>query len=499
MEEGLKISLGKDSLWYVPAEVIPALLGFLVIPVYTWLFTPEEYGDYSLAMATVSMLAIFTYVWLNNSNLRFFSIYRNKNELGTYYTTSFFFIGTSVGIICVLIYVLAWLHVLTGVLLNYALVITCLLASTSIFTTLQTTLRSDRKAKYVSLFTCVSQVMAVVLALTLIFVFHMGIVAILLGEFIIEMLLMIIIVIRFDVIRNIRLKFLSRYALQEFFAFGSPFIIMSVCNWILSTSDRYIIEYFLNPHAVGIFYASSQLGNMPITMISTILIMAGYPILIDNYEKNGDKSTSFLITTILKYFLIIIIPVVLGISILAPDFTSLLGNQYSGASAIIPIIALGAALQGMRMYTGQGLQLKNKTLVMSIMYCAIAIVKIAASLILIPLYGVSGAAMASIVAGLCFVALTWVLSCRCLYSKFPVGSTVKSVASGAVMCVGIYAMKMIAFPEASALSFLVLTALGMVIYFPVILYLGELREEFGLVRMRIATDARMVKVINRLL
>lgn len=483
----------------MPAQVIPAVLGFLVIPVYTRLFTPEEYGNYSLALATVSMFAIFTYMWLQNSTLRFFSHYRNKNELGTFYTTTFFYLGTTIVIISLLICVLAWLRILSGFLLDYTLVIAGLLISTSLFMTLLTILRSDRRANYVSLFSCIAEVMTVAIALALIFAFHMGVIALLLGELAIKILLTGFILIKFDVIPNISLKYLDSHALWEFFSYGSPFILMSVSNWILSFSDRYIIQYFLNPGAVGIFFASAQLGNTPIDMISTVLVMAGYPLLIDNYEKNGDQSTSSLLTTILKYFVVIIIPLVLGIFILAPDFTSLIGNEYSAASAIIPIMAMGAAFQGMRMFTGMGMQLKKKTLVMSASVIVVAIVKVAASLVLIPLYGVPGAAAASIIAGFCFVVLAWVLSSRYLYCKFPWGSTVKSVTSGAVMCAGVFAVKMIAFPGASPVSFLVLAMLGMIIYFPVMVYLGELREEFGLVRTRIAADARMGKVIDRLL
>jgi O-antigen/teichoic acid export membrane protein len=499
LEDGLKTSLGKDSLWYVPARVIPALLAFFVISIYTRLFTPDEYGSYSLAIATVSMLAIFTYMWLNSSNLRFFSIYRNRNELGKYYTTTFIFIGTSVVVISAIFYILAEMHVLSGVLLDYALAITCLLISTSVFLTLQTILRSDRRANYVSLFTCVSEVMAVVFALALIFIFHMGAIAILLGQFFIEMILIAVIVTNFDILKNIRLKYLSPHALQEFFVFGAPFILMSVSNWILSYSDRYIIQYFLDPRAVGIFFASTQLGIMPIDMISTILVMAGYPILIDNYEKNGDRSTSSLITTITKYFLITIIPLILGIFILAPDFTSLIGDQYAEVSAIIPIIAIGAAFQGMRMFTGMVLLLKKKTLVMCAIMILVAIIKVASNLALIPLYGVLGAAFASVIAGFFFVALNWVIGNQSLYCKFPLGSTVKGIISAVVMCAGVLATKIAVFPQASPASFFILVAVGVLIYFLVILRLGELREEYGLLKSRIMADARKVKVINRLL
>lgn len=495
--DGLVNNLGKDALWYVPGRIVPALLGFLVLSVYTRLFTPEDYGNYSLILATVSMLTIFTSMWLNNSNLRFFPAYRNNKRLDEYFSTTFFIIGISVILTSTCFYTLVELRVLSGALFQFALVIVGLLFSSSFFQTLLTILRSDRRANYVSLFTCISSGMSIVFTLALIFIFHAGVIAIPLGQLMIDVIICAVIMFKFGFIRHIRWNSFSVPAFKEFVAFGSPFILMSVCNWILAYSDRYIIEFFQSKHEVGIYYAASQLGTMPTEMISTIAIMAGLPILIDNYEKNGEKYAGSLITFIIKYFLLIMIPLIFGIYVLAPDFSSLIGNLYMEGSAIIPVIALGTAFQGLRMYTSISLQLKKKTIIMSVIMILVAAVQLASNLVLIPAYGIAGAAFSSVIAGVFFVAATWVISIRILYWKFPVGSFVKSVISSVVMCAGVFIVKMIVFPQPSPVSFVVLVILGVSIYFLFIVRIGELRGEFRLIKERIMTDARVIKVMSR--
>lgn len=46
----------KDTIKYLPAQIAPGIVGFVSIPIITRIFLPQEYGNYSLAMATVMVL-----------------------------------------------------------------------------------------------------------------------------------------------------------------------------------------------------------------------------------------------------------------------------------------------------------------------------------------------------------------------------------------------------------------------------------------------------------
>ena len=63
---------------------------FIAIPVLTRLFQPDEYAFYTLTMSTITVLTIIS-GWLPMSILRYFSKYKNKNEIESFTKTSFYF------------------------------------------------------------------------------------------------------------------------------------------------------------------------------------------------------------------------------------------------------------------------------------------------------------------------------------------------------------------------------------------------------------------------
>lgn len=490
-------SVGKDSLIYIPSRILPALIGFIGLSLYTRLFTPVDYGYYSLVLATVGIFTIFTYLWLNNSNLRFFPVYRNRNELGKYFTTTFFLMGTSIILSMAVIFLLVEFHVISGELSNFVFVIIGLLISNSFVQTLLTILRSERKAKYVSLFTCASALCSIAISLSLIFIVHLGIISILIGQFVTDLSISFIIIFAFKFQPYIRPKYFSTAAVKEFLVYGAPFILMSISAWILAYSDRYILEYFVGAEDVGVYYAASQLGAMPIDLISSILIMAALPILINNFEENGEKSTGVLITHVIRYLLMIVTPAALGIFIISSDFASLLGNRYAVGSAIIPIISLGAILRGVYMYTDLGLQLKKKTVLMSAVMILTAVGKVFINLFFIPMFGISGAAMTTVIANFSFMAITWVISIRVLFWEFPLKSFVCSIASSIIMCLALFGVKMTVLTRATPISFALLVILGIGVYFLSITLMGELKTEIHFIRERLSSDARVLKMVKK--
>jgi hypothetical protein len=70
----------KDAAKYLPAQIAPAIVGFISIPIITRLFAPEDYGNYSLVMATV-MILVTLVGWLSMSIIRFYPAYERDNKL----------------------------------------------------------------------------------------------------------------------------------------------------------------------------------------------------------------------------------------------------------------------------------------------------------------------------------------------------------------------------------------------------------------------------------
>ena len=147
------------------------------------------------------MFSVFSYIWLNNANLRFFAAYRNDNKLERFFSTSFFSLVASIIISLLAVFILSSLSLISGSLTDYILIIAGLLISTSFTETLMTILRTDRQAKYISLFRSLSAISSIAITLTLIYVFHTGFISILLGQFLADSMISVMIFFKFDFLR----------------------------------------------------------------------------------------------------------------------------------------------------------------------------------------------------------------------------------------------------------------------------------------------------------
>jgi len=69
----------KDTVKYLPAQIAPGIVGFISIPIITRIFLPQDYGKYSLVMATVMVLTALV-GWLPMSIIRFYPAYERDKK-----------------------------------------------------------------------------------------------------------------------------------------------------------------------------------------------------------------------------------------------------------------------------------------------------------------------------------------------------------------------------------------------------------------------------------
>ena len=71
--------LGKDSLIYGTGHVLARLITFFLLPIYTHVFTPEEYGVVSLAYAFIGF-TLMLYRYGMDTALMKYSVQLNGNK-----------------------------------------------------------------------------------------------------------------------------------------------------------------------------------------------------------------------------------------------------------------------------------------------------------------------------------------------------------------------------------------------------------------------------------
>lgn len=474
------LSVGKDTLIYIPTRLSPVLFGFLALFIYTRIFAPDIYGNYSLFEATIGFLGIFTYGWINESNLRFFALYKLNNRIEAFLSTSFFVLIAAVVVIAAALLALSWFSFLPRVLIEYFAIVVAILVVNSLFETLLTVLRSDRKPKDVSLYRTLSSGLCLGVSLVFIFLFGWDLLAILLGILLTNLALSLIIVLKFRFASYIHARHFSTDTLKEFMQYGLPLMTTLLFSWIMWVSNRYVIDYFKGPYEVGIYTTAFQLASYPISMVASMIALAAYPIIVDVWEKKGEEATNHLISDLTRYYLLFAIPAFVGIVVLSENMMVIAGKSYMIGYTVLPWICFGQLLFGLCFYTTKGLQLRKKTVVLAVLIGVAGMANLGLNILLVPAYGFLGSAVAMTLSYLLYAIFASWISGSYLKWSLPLGSVRNVVACSAIMGGALWLLR--AQLSVSLAALFILVIIGAIVYTVAITLSGEVKSEFGLIR-----------------
>jgi len=398
----------RDSLIYVPANMIPAVVGILLIRVLTSVFTPEEYGHYQITLSTFGLIRVFSMIWLSTSVTRFYLNYKNLNQQKTFFST--LFMCTLVGTF--LVAVLSWainffifrqkLDPELFSLINIAIGASLFNAFFEIFVMV---FRAGLEPRKYSFFWILFAVGKPILGLCLIFLIGLRVSGIFWGFFIIPLLLDIIIFRKLNLKAYIRIPSISSGLFKQFARYGLPLGLSMFSFWILSLSDRYLIGFFCGNAEVGFYSVGYFISEKTLNFIYMILMLAAYPIIVDNWEKHGIKQTQILITELTRYFFLICVPVLTVLIVIPEDVLAIFSDKkYIDGARVLPLIAIGVFLNGLTQYVMKGFELLKKSIYIAIIALLAGLTNIILNLILIPRFGFFGAGVSACTAfGIYFI------------------------------------------------------------------------------------------------
>lgn len=464
----------KDVRYYAPAKIIPGFFGFLAIIIYTRLLSPEEYGLYILAITTISIAASICFEWLNKSILRYFEEYKQAGQLTEFISTV---VNSLMGItIAVLMLWYLGVNLLQNhlgpnliLLLNIGgLLILAEAGYTFILYIRQAAQESFKYATH----SIINAVAKLVIAICFIYFFHIGPKGIIWGMIITAGGIFIWDILYLHRKWRLTLFYFSKGLLKKLFIYGFPLIGVSIASLVLVAVDRYMIGYFLAIDKVGIYSAGYALSNEIIQFPMVILLLAAYPIIMETFEKKGEKETSLLLSKLLSFCFIFLLPIVFGIAILSKNITSiLLGSGFYESYLILPWIAIGVFCFGLTQYFYKPFELRKKTKDLFYLVVLAAISNIILNLFFIPKFGILGAAYSTLMSYVIYFFSTLILSRRIFLWSFPWKTIIKTFLSGMIM----YLMLYLVMPFHSVnIGFLITDIfLGAICYFSILLLLKE--------------------------
>ncbi|AKB83907.1 Membrane protein involved in the export of O-antigen, teichoic acid lipoteichoic acids [Methanosarcina barkeri 3] len=148
--------------------------------------------------------------------------------------------------------------------------------------------------------------------------------------------------------------------IKEYLQFSLPLTPNSLIRWITESSDRYMVTYFLGLRSVGVYSAACSIGSLIQLFVSSLQLIL-LPELSKLFDENKTDEVRIYMSHSLRYFLLISIPAVFGLSALAKPLLGILTtDDFLSGWFVIPIIAFSGLLQESSRYLSIQCSLSRK-------------------------------------------------------------------------------------------------------------------------------------------
>lgn len=416
---------------YLLARGIPGIISFLAIPLFTRLLEPESYGKFALVTTTVGLVNALVFQWLRLSFSRFLpAVNANVNRLkATVLTCQLLLIAVSSALVAGLCLVPAGRPWRTVAAISWLVI--AALPAFELFCEQARALIQPRY--YLGL-----QISRAILTTGLGALFiklGMGWWGPLLGLSIGTAVPALYAFwhdwsgVRLGIDRGILLT-LSRY--------GIPLSLTVALTFVIGSSDRYLIAYFLGDAAAGVYSVAVDFTGQTIVLLMLPISLAIIPLANRAWEHQGPDAAREQMRHNATLLLTVGIPAVLGLMILAPSISNcFLGKQFQQAAAkVIPIVALGTFLGAFKAYhLDSAFQFVHRTVYQVWIVLIAAVLNILLNLILIRPFGIIGSATGSVIAYLISMVLTAVYGRRLFALAFPTRQFLQILVAGASMAI----------------------------------------------------------------
>jgi len=408
--------LTRQTLVYGAGNVLTRFVTFLLLPLFTNILTPQEYGLITLVYVFLGFMNIIYHYGLDAAFMRHYSEAEGNQQKRRIFSTALWLVLGTSGLLSLLVFGLA--KPLSIVLLGHSqyYFLFTLAAGILCFDALAhipfAFLRMKEKAGIFVSIKLLNVLITLGLNIYLVAFLKRGIVGIFTSAFLASVITALAVFITtFTFLKPTFSSSLARSLLK----FGLPFVPAGLASITMEMIDRYILAILKDTATVGIYSAGYKLGIFML-LLTTAFQYAWQPFFLKMGKTDESRSV---FSKIFSYYCkislfvwIILSAFIHGIIRLRVLGYSLIGSSYYEAESIVPIILLAYVFQGVYLNFLPGIYFEKKTTYIPIITAVGALVNIGLNLILIPIHGIMGAAIATLAGYATMSVLTFYISRR---------------------------------------------------------------------------------------
>lgn len=370
-------------------------MGFLLIPLYTHYLSPKDYGILEMLDLTGNILSFFVAMGITNSILRFYGYYNTNEDKEEVINTALIFAilsgGCLVGLLCLFSDYFSRLLFDNNDYSFFFVLVFINIYLSQVHTHCKTTYRVKNQAVSFTVISIVTTIMALSLNILFIAYYGLGIKGLYYASLITFSITTFLLLIRqFYSTPKISFSFLK---LVEMLKYGVYFIPTLLIAFIINFSDRYFLRYFTDLETVGLYSLGYKLGMIIFFLMGQSFQQAwgAYA-----FQYENDEEAPILYGRIFTIFLLISTYIAFSMALLSKEIVVVIADpRYLDAYKVIPLIAFAAVCYASDNITKIGILITKKTVILPLINLSIAALNILLNILLIPKYGMIGAAVAT--------------------------------------------------------------------------------------------------------
>ena len=228
---------------------------------------------------------------------------------------------------------------------------------------------------------------------------------------------------------------------KKMFLFGLPLTLNSLAIVFVDLSDRIIIATLVGIANVASYAITYDLVQLTIGSIMSVIFLANFPLIIKAYELEGDKSAGNQLYYLGSNLITVGFPMVVGLGILSGEIARVFfENDYNKEMAkIMPLLASAIFVAAFKCsFLDIPFQLKKATKYQVYIAFFMATVNIILNLLLIPNFGVIGAAWATLASFVVGALTSWIVGRMLFLLPNMVNEIGRKALASSVMAVALY-------------------------------------------------------------
>ena len=381
-------TLAKDIVIFAIGNIGSKMILFFLVPLYTNTMTKDEYGIADLILTVSELVLPFVSVVIYDALLRF-ALSKNESKEDTLLVAYIVMaVGSALTLAITPIFIFyrsvspwKWFLCIHIILSGFHLINMNYLKVT------------NNNVKY-AIISLVQTLFMATLNIVLLVVYHMGVLGYLVANILSVLIAIILTLILGKIPSSLKKARFRKKLFSEMVRYSAPLIFNNISWWVVHSSDKMMVEGMLGEDSLGIYAVSAKIPSF-INVIINVFSQAWGISSVKEFENTNDRK---FYSSVFNLYMFLCFGVGIGIISVTKLFMKMyVSEAFYSAWKYVPTLLAAAAFAAVAYYYGSLYGAVKKSGRNMVTTLIAAITNVIVNVICIPLWGIYGAAIGTLV------------------------------------------------------------------------------------------------------